>query len=495
MKRVLVAAMHHESNSFNPIVAGEKDFNVLREAEFFDNFRKNDSLTGVCETLMKAGYEVVPTVSCRAVPNGEVDYDFYQGIKKEIIEIAKREHAKKPLDAITLSLHGSMRVKGLGEAEGPLLEELRELFPNLPIFSSLDMHTTMTDKMHKNCNGFVCYKCAPHTDCYETGEHAAKMTIQTLENGIEAKRAWVRVPFLVAGEQSATTVEPMITLTNELRATEKKPGIMACSYMMGFPWADNADSSMAVYVVAETQELADAEAVRLAEYIWSKRNEFGFETEAYHEKEALDVAFKSIEEGVWPVFLSDSGDNPTAGSSCDVTEFIKIMMEDERTQKLPQPVAYGGFYDPEACAQCEGKVGQEIELTFGAKFDTKTSTPVTVKGTVKNFVKGWKTFGGTCDVAVFNTHNIDVIIAEKHIGYAGPKVYLDMGLNLAERQIVVCKLGYLGDEHEKFSKRGILVLTKGSTNEDLPTLPYEKIPRPLFPIDKDFEFDAKANLK
>ena len=171
------------------------------------------------------------------------------------------------------------------------------------------------------------------------------------------------------------------------------------------------------------------------------------------------------------------------------------MMEDERTLALPQPVAYGGFYDPEACAQCEGKVGQEIELTFGAKFDTKTSTPVTVKGTVKNFVKGWKTFGGTCDVAVFNTHNIDVIIAEKHIGYAGPKVYLDMGLNLAERQIVVCKLGYLGEEHEAFSKRGILVLTKGSTNEDLPTLPYEKIPRPLFPIDKDFDFDPKDYLK
>ena len=70
-----------------------------------------------------------------------------------------------------------------------------------------------------------------------------------------------------------------------------------------------------------------------------------------------------------------------------------------------------------------------------------------------------------------------------------------MGLNLAERQIVVCKLGYLREEHEAFSKRGILVLTKGSTNEDLPTLPYEKIPRPLFPIDKDFDFDPKDYLK
>lgn len=34
MKRVLVAAMHHESNSFNPIVAGENEFRVLRGQEF-----------------------------------------------------------------------------------------------------------------------------------------------------------------------------------------------------------------------------------------------------------------------------------------------------------------------------------------------------------------------------------------------------------------------------------------------------------------------------
>ena len=126
MKRVLVAAMHHESNSFNPIVAGENEFRVLRGQEFFENFRDNDSLTGVVKTLMDAGYEVVPAVSCRAVPNGEVDYDFYQGIKNEILEVARKENEKKPLDAITLSLHGSMRIKKIGDAEGYLLEDLRK---------------------------------------------------------------------------------------------------------------------------------------------------------------------------------------------------------------------------------------------------------------------------------------------------------------------------------------------------------------------------------
>ena len=61
---------------------------------------------------------------------------------------------------------------------------------------------------------------------------------------------------------------------------------MAASYLMGFPWADNKDSSCAVYVVADSQELADKEAIRLAELMWSKKDEFCFQTETYHEQEA-----------------------------------------------------------------------------------------------------------------------------------------------------------------------------------------------------------------
>ena len=58
MKRVLTAAMHHESNSFNPITAGEKDFRVIYGADIFSDLRENDSVTGVIRTLQDAGYEV-----------------------------------------------------------------------------------------------------------------------------------------------------------------------------------------------------------------------------------------------------------------------------------------------------------------------------------------------------------------------------------------------------------------------------------------------------
>ena len=495
MKRVLVAGLQHESNSFNPIVTGEKDFQVIRGAEIFNRFRDNDPVTGVIKPLMEQRYEVVPTVFASAVPNGEVDHDFYMNLKAEIIRVAKEEQAKKPIDAITLALHGSMRVKGLGEAEGYLLEELRQIFPDIPLFCSLDMHTTMTERMHNNCDGFVGYKCAPHTDRYETGVHASRMTIAALENGFKAHSAWVKVPILIAGEQSSTTVEPMASMIDELRRTETQPGIMAASYLMGFPWADNEDSSCAVYVVADSQELAEKEAIRLANEMWNRRHEFCFQTETYHEKEAIDVAFKAIQEGhPTPVYLSDSGDNPTAGSSSDCTGFLRLLMEDPRTDLLKTPVLYGGIYDPEATLSCKGKVGQQVTLTFGSKFDSKTTQPITATGTVKAYIENWGRSSVKSDLALFNSCGVDIVLAEAHVGYTTPEIFSDLGREATEADIVVCKLGYLTEFHSAIAKRSIMALSKGSTNEDLPSLNYTKVPRPIFPLEDNFPYDAAANL-
>ncbi len=495
MKRILVGALHHESNSFNPIIAGENDFRVLRGEELIENMRKNDSLSGVIQTLLDKNYEVIPTVSCRAVPNGEVDYNFYMGIKQEILDIAKKENEIKPIDAVCLSLHGSMRISGLGEAEGVLLKELKAILPNIPFYSSLDMHTTMTKEMFDNCDGFVGYKCAPHTDCTETGEHAAKMTILALEEGIKTHKAWVRVPFLVAGEQSSTNTQPMIDLINELRQTEKQEGIYATSYLMGFPWADNEDSSVAVFVVADSKEKAENTAVRLANTMWERLEDFTFHTETYPEKEAIDVAFKAVKEGDTPVYVSDSGDNPTAGSSSDCTGFLKLLLDDERTKDLKNNVIYGGIYDPEATKACEGKVGDEITLTFGAKFDNATTQPLTLKGIVKAYVEKWQKDMLKGDLALFSCNGVDIVLAEKHVGFVTPEMYEDLGRDPRDADLVVCKLGYLTAPHEEVAKRSIMALSKGSTNEDLKTLPYTKVPRPLFPLDAKFDFKPEEYLK
>lgn len=496
MKRVLIAGMHHESNSFNPIVAGKEDFTVIHGEDIFNNLRDNDATTGIINTLREKGYEIIPTVFARAVPNGEVDKGFYLDIKNEIINRAKKAFKEKPFDAITLAIHGSMRVKGMGEAEGDLLEALRIEFPEVPIYAALDMHTTMTKRMHNNSDGFVGYKCAPHTDCTETGIHAANMTIHGLENNKTPKTAWVKVPIIIAGEQSATAVEPMVYLINQLREIERTKGVLAASYLMGFPWADNEDSAIAVYVVTEdSQEQANKIALDLAQMIWDKRYEFKFHTETYSIEECLDKAFEGVKKGELPIYISDSGDNPTAGASSDCTELLEILIKDNRTCELKNPILYGGIYDPQATRSCKGKVGEEITLTFGAKFDKETSNPITATGFVKAYYENWGgKFFPKGDLALFNVSGVDIVLSETHVGYTLPELFEDLGANPSERELVVCKLGYLTQQHERVAKRSIMALTKGNTNEDLKSIPFKKVKRPLFPLDEDFEYKVSENL-
>ena len=86
MKRILVGSMHHESNSFNPIIADEKDFSIKygEDSLVFEN--KNNALRGIVDTLRENGYEVVPTLSARAVPNGEVSLELYKRLKKNLLK-------------------------------------------------------------------------------------------------------------------------------------------------------------------------------------------------------------------------------------------------------------------------------------------------------------------------------------------------------------------------------------------------------------------------
>ncbi|MGL4785678.1 MAG: M81 family metallopeptidase, partial [Cetobacterium sp.] len=104
MKRVLVGSMHHESNSFNPIITDEKDFSIRYGADSLVFETKNNALRGIVDTLKENGYDVVPTLSARAVPNGEVSYELYSRLKKEFIERALEADKIKKLDGINLAL-------------------------------------------------------------------------------------------------------------------------------------------------------------------------------------------------------------------------------------------------------------------------------------------------------------------------------------------------------------------------------------------------------
>ncbi len=328
MKRVLVGGMHHESNTFNPILTGYKDIRIKRGEEILSPIN-NDSIGGIVSTLQQAHYEVFPTLLARAVPNGEWDKDVYMELKEDML--CRIRKAGK-IDAICLSLHGSMRVHGLGEAEGDLLRDIRAIYPDIPLITSLDMHATITPSMLQYSDGFVGYKCAPHTDTFETGVHAASMIIDILEHGAIPTTSICRIPMMVAGEMSETSVEPMLTLMTTLKELEKRPSVMAASYLLGFPWADTSINSIVALVVTNNnKELAQEYSKELAQNFWSQRKDFHFYNETHSPIRALDVCIEKSTTHA-PVVISDSGDNPTAGSSGDVTNFLTLILNDQRVK-------------------------------------------------------------------------------------------------------------------------------------------------------------------
>ncbi|GAB1483201.1 M81 family metallopeptidase [Treponema sp.] len=479
-----MGGLHHESDTFNPIITGKDDIWVTRGKDLL--IRKgHDACSGIIATLTCAGYEVIPSLIARAVPNGAWDRKYYLELKEELIT-ALRDAGE--IDGISLSLHGSMRVEGIGEAEQDLLGSIRNIHPNLPLITSLDMHATLTKKMFHALDAMVGYKCAPHTDTYETGIHAALMMIRSLEEGFKPVSSACRIPMLIAGEQSETSVEPMKSLIEECRAIERQEHVLACSYLLGFPWADGEENGVHAVVVTDGDKaLADRLSKEMGELFWNRRKEFGFYNETRMPEDALEAAKASLRENIYPVVISDSGDNPTAGSSQDVTNFLALILKDAELKTLKPPLVYQAFYDPEVVnlAKKEG-VGQIIETTLGAKFDTEKSNPLSIKAEVKAITEHWGK-ANNADLVLLHIEGIDVVITSKHVGCYDPEMMRSLGIKPEERKIIIVKLGYLEMEIRAIAKRSMMALTTGSTDELFERLTYKKLKRPIYPMDGEFK--------
>ncbi|GHT60767.1 hypothetical protein FACS1894109_18770 [Spirochaetia bacterium] len=501
--RILVGGMGHESNTLNPIITGENDFVITRGQELLNpNWSTWSSAAGIIATLKAAGCEILPVLQARAVPNGVVSASFYQKTKAEFLQRVRDALAEGSIDGVCLSLHGSMKVENLGCAEGDLVGAIRDILPEIPFTAALDMHGTITPELLRVVNGFAAYKTAPHIDCAETGALAAGMLLEALKTGKRLYTAYRRVPMLIAGEKSESEAEPMRSLIEACCQAEKRPGIQVASFLLGFPWADNEHNAVSALVTSLTDlgpaasagaadpaiDAAESAAEELAAAFWQRRKDFVFRSEYYDSEGAMKAAYQAVlEKKEGPVFVSDSGDNPTAGAAGDATDLLeKIIATMDTVDKLLTPLLYSGFYDAPAVAACiKAGVGATIDTALGGNWDTVNGKKIPLRLEVLRIVRD---FGPYKSDLVFAAHrNIRFTITSKHIGFGDEELLPALGVNAADYCLVVVKLGYLEPCFRSIAKRAIMATSRGCSNEVLETIPYKKIRRPLYPLDKDME--------
>jgi len=481
--RILIGAIGHESNTFTPFLTQIDDFFILRGPEIYDTAWRRSSIHGIVDTLRDHGAELVPTIVAGAMPGGVVERGAYETFKQAVLENAH------DVDGVCLYLHGAMRAEGLDYCENDLLRDLRaRLGPEIPISIALDMHANIVAEMVEHVNALVAYHTAPHTDAYETGVRAAEMLLQILTEDVQTEIGFAKIPFLLPGEMAQTSLDPMAAMMALAEELEEHPDVLSASLANGHCWADVPDIGViAIVVTAGDADLARNGANRLATTFWERRGEFGLSAEAYQVDDAVEVAMAAQES---TVFLSDSGDNPGAGGTTDVP----LLLEELLSRKA-KSVVVASIWDFDSVQDCiAAGIGKTVTLSVGGKLDRVHGKPLTVTGVVRTITDGERYQGGVParafrgkigPVVVLNIDGIDLVLSSTRLSFVDPIQLRDLGLEPLDYRIVVLKRGYLTAPFQAISQRSILALSPGATNCDVAKMAFQRVRRPMYPLDLD----------
>lgn len=474
--KVVVGGLYHESNTFNPFTTKKEDFVLVEGSEMLKRVAST-------EVFEKAGFEVIPSIHAFGLSSGKVEKDAYRFFADKLLNVLKTE---KEIDGIWLHLHGSMTVEELGSGEVQLIKEIREVVGDeIPISLALDPHGNVTLELAEQVNIIRSYRTVPHTDQSETEEITAQLLVDVLKNKENVQPSYERVPMIIGGEMALGNVEPMTSIFAKLEETEKIEGISTASFFIGFAWADTSVSSASVVVVPESEEfseLAKSKTKEIAEFVYSRRNEFKFDALVISMDEALQTAIESVES---PVFISDSGDNTTGGAVGINTVFLKKVLDHDFKGKK---VCLTAIFDEEAFDELNAKeIGEEVVVDVGINYD-EMSKSVSVKGTLKAKGDLLESLGAASDivghVCTVSVGDVDVVVANSGESFTTIGHFEAAGLNIKDYDIISVKQGYLFPELSAISKLDILALTPGATYQLLEELEFTNIPRPCFPLDK-----------
>lgn len=474
--RILTCGIRHESNTFSTLPTTEADFRIRRGA---------DALADKpwAQYLQQENVEIIPTLHAYAWPGGKVDKAIFDRLKNEILDGIRKAGR---LDGIYLDMHGALHAEGYADAQATFIREIREIVGNEVVISgSFDAHGNLSPEFVGQINLVTGYRTVPHRDTEETQLRAVKLLMQTLKEDWKPAIEYVVVPILVPGEKSITEVEPLRSIYARIPEVAGKEGMLDASIFAGYCWADLPRSAMRVFVVAKDRKYAPAarqEACNLAQQIWDRRREL-----------EMDVVSGSIGEMIAEakthkgktVFISDSGDNTTAGAPGDNPQVLEALLESRTTGALVAGIVDAGCVD--ACVKAG--TGKTVTLSLGGKKDRVFGRPLTVTGKI-SFISPDSVLSTSRGAVVLDVKGNKVVVLNARRSFTELRDFREVGLEPLDFKIVVVKLGYLYPELRDIAPVQLMALTSGFCNLDMTTLPFKQVRRPAYPLDKDMTWIA-----
>ncbi|MBX2924649.1 MAG: M81 family metallopeptidase [Chitinophagaceae bacterium] len=476
LPRIAIAGLGIESSTFSPALTNEEAFHPKYGAQVFTSY----PFLAVNSPLRQRALWI-PTLSGKSLPGGAVTREAYESLVNKILDSLKKN---APYDGLFLDIHGAMSVVGLDDPEGDFITRIRKVIGTKTIIStSMDLHGNVSERLAAHTDLITCYRMAPHEDAMETKERSVRQLVERIESGKgkPTYKAWIPVPILLPGEKTSTRIEPAQTLYKAVAPAASQPGVVDAAIWVGYAWADEPRNHAVVMVTGDEKITVKNTAEQLARNFWNARSGFSFVAPTGTLKECLDKALASDKH---PFFISDSGDNPTAGGAGDVTWTLREILARSEFKRSNSPsLVYASIPGPELVEQAvKAGIGGKVDGFAGAAVDARYAPPIRLAGTVTAIEHGDK--NAETEV-VIKMGSVSVIVTKKRKPYHKEADFTRLKLEPRKTDIVVVKIGYLEPELYNMRADWLLALTPGGVDQDLERLPYKRIKRPIFPLDKE----------
>ncbi len=482
LPRIGIAGLGIESSTFSPAVTHEEAFHARTGDAIFAAY----PFLNADSSLRKRAIWL-PALLGKSLPGGAVARTDYESLVNKMLDLLRQNG---PYDGLYFDIHGAMSVVGLDDPEGDFITRVRNVIGYKTLISTcMDLHGNVSRRLAQNSDLITCYRMAPHEDAMQSKARAVTNLLNRLASGKgkPAYKAWIPVPILLPGEKTSTRIEPGKSLYAKVAPLAAQPGIIDAAIWIGYAWADEPRNHAVVMVTGDDKQQVAKAAEALALTFWNVRNQFDFVAPTGTLEKCLTDALASQKH---PFFISDTGDNPTAGGAGDVTWTLTQLLARPEFQKPDGPsLIYASIPDPELVQKAMAAgVGGQVEGVAGARVDGRYAPSIPLKGTVEAIVPGDR--DAMVEVVV-KVGSIHVIVTQKRKPYHKEIDFTRLGLNPRQSDIVVVKIGYLEPELYAMQQGWIMALTPGGVDQDLFRLPYKRLKHPIFPFDKDM---ATPNL-
>ena len=485
--RVAIINIGQETNDFNPVpttMEGFHQFGILQGREMMEKLGALGQIGGMLEAVRKDGMNIewVPIISAWAMAGGRIDTEsrlFFE----ERIGTGLRNAGR--LDAVVAHLHGACAAEGVDDVEGAQLAIARAVVgPDVPILTTLDHHANVTTQMVAMSNAIIGHRTQPH-DLVDTGRLSGELLVRMLRGEVKPVVAWRKLRLVTHQEQYLTAAGPMKEWFDQARAMEADPRVLAVAPCPMQPWLDVAEGGWATVVTTDgDRALAEKLADESAEFAWARRERFMVQS-AVPIDEAVRMA-DAAPQGC--IVLSDTGDTVFGGTPGDSNLILESILRQGIKSRALIPLISPGA----AKRLAQAAEGAEVTLPLGGDQSVGFFTPLTVTGRVR------KVAGGHVPVQVFQQPEFDqgttvifevgpvTLFITERTGAAGnvPDVYRFFGIEPAEYKMAVLKTASNFQFFKPISPRTIRADTTGPGQSDVKTLPWRRIPRPIWPLEE-----------